>query len=340
MEYSYCTTALIAFLQIFTLTISTTQTSLAQIDSLTYSQVVCRHGNRNPLLTYGKYTENYNNIWPEGLGKLSELGKYEGYQIGQFLRDRYAGFLHEDYKPNEIFVLSSGTDRTVQTAGISMLGLFKKFMDAASWKTDPSLVSQPFEPIPIRTIPSELDNVLSLNADCPKRAQSIEDIRKSNFNQGYFRNDSTLEYILQNTGQPNWLAPNATYEDIHWELNTAIEVITSLFEQNKTVEDWMLPLFSDEQFLAYKYHLIEKEHAKDLRTHRLNIGSLIKLILENINNHLRGTREEKLDVFIGHDKNLLSLGWTLAINASFENRMPPAGSCILVELHSKPKAEE
>ncbi|CAG7824573.1 unnamed protein product [Allacma fusca] len=80
---------------------------LAQLPSqntLKFTQVIFRHGDRNPQKTYGNYTKNLLKFWPEGLGQLSELGKNQSNELGQFLRTRYDGFLSPSYKGDEISI--------------------------------------------------------------------------------------------------------------------------------------------------------------------------------------------------------------------------------------------
>ena len=48
-------------------------------------------------------------------------------QLGKFLRKRYVdelGFLSSQYKSNEIFVISTDTNRTIQSATANLIGMF------------------------------------------------------------------------------------------------------------------------------------------------------------------------------------------------------------------------
>ena len=96
---------------------------------------------------------------------LSQRGKDQQYQLGEFFRNRYNGFLDSEYKMKEIHVLSSDTDRTLMSAEANLAGLYprKPFLTesggdgisqrrAAGSKLDIQLV-------PIHVKPKSTDNV-------------------------------------------------------------------------------------------------------------------------------------------------------------------------------------
>ena len=56
-----------------------------------------RHGDRTPIKPYS--TDPYKDAahWPVGFGQLTSRGKMQQYELGQWIRARYEGFLSSNY---------------------------------------------------------------------------------------------------------------------------------------------------------------------------------------------------------------------------------------------------
>ncbi|CAG7732378.1 unnamed protein product [Allacma fusca] len=65
-------------------------------DTLKFSHVIFRHGDRNPRHVYGKYINN-TDVFPEGLEQLTDLGKKHAFELGQFLRTRVTPVEYDNY---------------------------------------------------------------------------------------------------------------------------------------------------------------------------------------------------------------------------------------------------
>jgi len=92
---------------------------------LTQSQI-WRHGDRAPIFTFPT-DPNKEDAWPQGFGQLTTRGMAQHVQLGKFLRKRYInelGFLSPRYKAKEIFVSSTDTNRTIQSAMSNMVGMW------------------------------------------------------------------------------------------------------------------------------------------------------------------------------------------------------------------------
>ena len=61
--------------------------------------------------------------WPNGLGQLTERGKRRMFEVGRFLRKRYANFL--TYDLNEVSVLSSDIERCQDTGRLVVSGAYR-----------------------------------------------------------------------------------------------------------------------------------------------------------------------------------------------------------------------
>ncbi|CAG7815679.1 unnamed protein product [Allacma fusca] len=125
---------------------------LAQLPSqntLKFAQVIFRHGERNPRHTYGNYTQNLLKFWPEGLEKLTDTGKNQAYELGQFLRKRYVGFVSPSYKGDEISIfrkydnflsLDASCPRRVDLRGTP----WRTFFEQRFFKNEPEILEYVF----------------------------------------------------------------------------------------------------------------------------------------------------------------------------------------------------
>lgn len=111
------------------------------------------------------YIINIHEIWflPE------QLGKHQHLILGRWLRQRYNDLLPEIYSPDDIFVLSTDVDRTLESAEANLAGLYppKKIQ---VWDTIPWM------PIPVHTVPAKEDGVLSAKKYCARYQYEFEKV--------------------------------------------------------------------------------------------------------------------------------------------------------------------
>jgi hypothetical protein len=75
------------------------------------------------------------------------------FELGEFLRTRYSGYLSELYSPEEFLMKSSANDRCLMSGQVVLAGLYPpKGMQV--W--NPELM---WQPIPIHSTPRHLDQV-------------------------------------------------------------------------------------------------------------------------------------------------------------------------------------
>uniref|UniRef100_A0A3B4BDH9 Lysosomal acid phosphatase n=1 Tax=Periophthalmus magnuspinnatus TaxID=409849 RepID=A0A3B4BDH9_9GOBI len=111
-----------------------------------------RHGDRSPIRAYP--TDPYQeSAWPQGFGQLSQVGMKQHYNLGQFLRKRYTGFLKESYDRQEISVRSTDFDRTLMSAEANLAGLYPP---NGSQVFNPDIK---WQPIPVHTVPMPEERV-------------------------------------------------------------------------------------------------------------------------------------------------------------------------------------
>lgn len=85
-------------------------------------------------------------------------GKQQEYQLGKYLRDRYGSYLNASYVPNQIKAISSDTDRTIMSGLLVLAGMYPTDNET-NW--DDGTVN--WQPVPLRTIATEQDNVFINN---------------------------------------------------------------------------------------------------------------------------------------------------------------------------------
>jgi hypothetical protein len=91
---------------------------------------------------------------------LQQIGKYQHYELGQWLRQRYSEFLPEAYSREDIYVRSTDVDRTLMSAASNLAGLYppegdQKWNENLDW-----------QPIPIHTVPEIMDEVIMYSLYC------------------------------------------------------------------------------------------------------------------------------------------------------------------------------
>lgn len=91
------------------------------------------------------------------------MGKQQHYELGKWLRQRYQSFLnYQEYSVNLTYVRSTDVDRTIMSALANLAGLFPPKRNQ-EWNTDIL-----WQPIPVHTIPENLDYVLAGKKKCPE----------------------------------------------------------------------------------------------------------------------------------------------------------------------------
>lgn len=85
------------------------------------------------------------------------------YQLGKYLRRRYAKILGSKYSPNKIYIRSTDIDRAIASALVNSAGMFEA-TDDQIW----SDVIPMWQPIPIHTVPTDSDSILLSPKNCSK----------------------------------------------------------------------------------------------------------------------------------------------------------------------------
>lgn len=84
-----------------------------------------------------------------------QIGKRGHYELGKWLRARYNNLLSEEYKRDDIYVRSTDVDRTLMSAYSNLAGLYEP-SKKKNWNENIL-----WTPIPVHTLPENMDNVRS-----------------------------------------------------------------------------------------------------------------------------------------------------------------------------------
>lgn len=83
---------------------------------LTIKSFIFKDGDRNIYRSYPNDEWASEEFWPGGYSALTNLGKQQQYELGQYLRERYASLLgrNGEYSPDIVYVRATVVKNTHQ----------------------------------------------------------------------------------------------------------------------------------------------------------------------------------------------------------------------------------
>ncbi|XP_071746219.1 prostatic acid phosphatase [Lepeophtheirus salmonis] len=284
---------------------------------LKFVNVLYRHGDRTPVNFYPN--DPYKNLsnWPTGPGQLTPRGMKMQYELGQYLRKRYDGFLNATYSKEDIFIRSTDFDRTLMSALSNLAGLYPP---EGSQIWNPNLL---WQPIPVHTVPGIHDIILGSQFECPK----FKLLRNITINKDpYFKalNEKyklLYSYVTKHSGQ---LIDNIEYITyIHDTL-----FIEELY--NKSLPEWTKKVYPEPLNKLSAISFVAETWTKELK--RLKSGLFIARLLHNFEKAMDSTSPDFI-MYSAHDNTVSGLLNSLGI---FDIQIPPYASCVIMELHQSP----
>ncbi|KAG5873974.1 hypothetical protein JTB14_025276 [Gonioctena quinquepunctata] len=155
--------------------------------------VLYRHGDRAPMRVYPKdpNAKIISQVWPDGFGELTSIGKRQLFALGQFFRRKYNGFLSETYSHKDIKVISSDRDRCLMSAAANLAGLYPP-KGHQLWNSDLRWL-----PIPIHEMPKAL---LGLAYACPEGKKLQNEAANQYFHDAYKKHRKLFDFLSENSG--------------------------------------------------------------------------------------------------------------------------------------------
>eukprot|EP00092_Neocalanus_flemingeri_P066447 GFUD01080948.1.p1 GENE.GFUD01080948.1~~GFUD01080948.1.p1 ORF type:complete len:411 (-),score=130.18 GFUD01080948.1:107-1339(-) len=278
-----------------------------------------RHGDRTPCGSYPTDPYKDPSNWPVGFGQLTSVGKRMQYELGQWLRRRYGGFLSNTYSRREIYVRSTDIDRTLMSAESNLAGLYPP---SGYWKWNPHLA---WQPIPVHTVPGQWDTLLATNqAGCPRLTQLRKELEDGPFMKSIYEDNKDLfEYISKHSG---WSIKSIERLD---EIYDTL-LIEDLY--NKTLPDWTQAVFPGGKFEQLR-NIFFTLDSFDQEMKRLQGGPFIAELVGHYDGVADNTivpANRKVFMYSAHDTTLSYVMNTLGI---FDGLAPPYDSLLMFELY-------
>lgn len=242
------------------------------------------------------------------------MGKQQHYQLGQWLRTRYNGFLPSHYSEKDIYIRSTDADRTLMSAEANLAGLYPPKNDQI-W--DPSI---PWQPIPVHTTPELEDNLLSMKKVCPKYNTLLSQLFKTDYFQNISRiNHDLYVFLTKYTG-----TQIDTLEKLEFIYNTLYIESSNKLE----LPEWTKKVYPDKMRPWAQFSFATPCFTQDLA--RLKSGPLFHEIIEHFQNATRNVTDfRKFLVFSAHD---ITIANVLNTMGAFQYHCPPYASTIIFEL--------
>lgn len=287
------------------------------LQDLKLVHILYRHGDRTPVDPYPNDPYKRES-WNVGYGQLTSIGKRAHFKLGQWFRERYDGFLSSNYSEEEIIVRSTDVDRTLMSAMSNLAGLYPP---SGYQKWNPDL---DWQPIPVHTVPLDLDNLLSSHADCPRFDHLQDEIMRSDWMTSIVKdNQEMFQYISQHSG--------FNLSDIV-HLNYVYDTLFVETVHNKTLPEWTKKYFPGGPFEELSdLSFIVNTHTHELK--RLKGGPYVKEVISHIDDFVKGTMEpkkRKVFMYSAHDTTISSILNTLNV---FDVIAPPYRSAVMIELY-------
>ncbi|CAH2017986.1 unnamed protein product [Acanthoscelides obtectus] len=259
-------------------------------DELVATALLFRHGDRGPLESFpnDKYFDK--KYWPKGFGQMLNVGKLRAYELGKYIRHRYRTFLANEYKFEEIHVISSDVDRAIMTAESMLAGLYPPP------KEDIWFEHLLWEPIPVHTIPYEYDSFINMKAKCPHYDALYGKVTQMVFQELRERYQDIFSTIIENTG----------WEDI--DVDSIKTIVGTMYVYSMHNASY-IPEWYNKMNHKHLKHLAGVAFAVPTYTkeiQRLTSGTFYNYLVNYLDGVIQGERPKFL-VISGHDTTVASV---------------------------------
>ncbi|XP_055637636.1 prostatic acid phosphatase-like [Toxorhynchites rutilus septentrionalis] len=282
---------------------------------LLFAQALYRHGDRTPLEPYPNDPWKDPSHWTTEWGQLTNTGKQRHLELGRWLRNRYRELLSATYSKDDIYVRSTDIDRTIMSAQANLAGLYPP-VGADVWDS-----TIQWQPIPVHTVPVELDTLLQTSKFCPAFEQVLKQHERSVEFQAYNQSlESLYRYLTTHTG--SIVNSPTSIQSLHSNLH--IEEL-----HNFTLPEWTWKVYPQPL-----WEISARAYAMETNTTplaRFKVGPLIKELLTRFEKklHKKLTPNRSLWVYSVHDITIVNLLNGLRL---FDLHNPPFAACLMLEL--------
>lgn len=286
-------------------------------DSLVLIHCVMRHGHktRDRLTAYPTDPYGSHAFYPYGEGMLTNEGKSAMYDTGKALRKRYDGFLGELYFSNQVEVWSTDFERCKASAQLALAGMFppkgvQKWSDGLDW-----------QPIPVNYKLIDDDQMMASIVRHPVFMRMYNKTFKSGYGKRLLEKYAKIvEHLEKHTG---------------WEIPSARRVLflkdnlNCVREFGLEVPAWCKEIYLSQAFDDFAYEEYKMEsHNRGLR--RIVSGLLLRKILTDSLDKIKGTSERKMHLYSCHDVNVAN--FLINLGAMYPH-FPDYAATVALEFH-------
>ncbi|XP_031617001.1 prostatic acid phosphatase-like [Contarinia nasturtii] len=298
-------------------------------DGLIFAHVVFRHGDRNIYTPFGKNDPFSNEIkyWPGGFQQLTDLGRQQQYELGQYLAKRYRKLIGNKYSDSKVYCRSTNITRAMLSAYNTLAGMFPS---SSKEKWNPNLESKWTSQV--NTIPEIEDFVLATKKPCKQWLDGHTEVANSPEMKNIVSDNAALFEKWENlAGRPIKKIGhvNVLYQTLKIEKMRGFEGFPSWAEELvKEGTNFEKIAFKDFEF-----------YGKTPKMARIRPGFLLKEILERFSQKASGslTPDRSLWLYSAHDVTIANILGGLGVYNDPKNNLqahiPPYSSCVFFELH-------
>ncbi|XP_022692133.1 prostatic acid phosphatase-like isoform X2 [Varroa jacobsoni] len=285
--------------------------TLRNSESLRQIHVLFRHAERTPTALYPT-DPNKPSEFTEGLGRITIEGKKHMYRMGNQLRIRYKDFLTFD--TNEIKARSSGRDRCIESMQTMVAALYEPRNDQ---KFEPRLA---WQPVPIASMPVDIDGMLYEDATCQKDNEAIEELRSTGQGKEVMaKYKDLMENLEKNSGKKmnDWVSVRDLLDTLTIESNLGLKI----------------PKWADSETLKQmedcaKYATL-LNYQQDQRI-RFRAGLLLKDVVMHFDDVVNNSPKHKIYAYASHDVLIAAY---LSAFGVFNGLPVPSSTAVIIELH-------
>ncbi|XP_012234223.2 venom acid phosphatase Acph-1 [Linepithema humile] len=283
---------------------------------LRFVSAIFRHGDRTPedKETYPNDPYKDEKFYPTGRGELTNAGKERSYQLGLLLKKLYDNFLGSVYFQPHIYARSTHYVRSKMSLQLVLAALFppnnqQRWHNALLW-----------QPTNVRYVSPHEDGLMMpylfpiykeayqkvLNTELLKRTEKYRDLMKEV--SVYAGHNITDIFRL-----------GMVHHTINVQLSMKLELpkaARTLHANKRLVE----VIYLIANLFTYNDELI-----------RIGGGTLLRKIIEDMNEVINGTSNRKINLFSGHDANVVAILRALHIKNEIYT-LPSYTSSVIFEL--------
>ncbi|XP_072381048.1 prostatic acid phosphatase-like [Diabrotica undecimpunctata] len=293
---------------------------LSELDLTATNELVAvvqlfRHGHRTPTDFYEN--DQYSDLskyWSGlDLGQLTNIGKQQHYELGQFTRKRYGKWLPQKYDKNDFYAQTTDVDRTHMSAQVNLYGLYPAKKDQ-SWRlfTD-------WQPIPVHPGDS---NIWETFPNCAAFIKEYVEVLASDLYATIDKEYADVySYLSQYSGE------NITTLS---QANSVFDCFKSESTAGLRLPQWASKIYPEPltQLMGYFFHAM----SYTTKQQRYYSGTLLNSILNYFDDKINGSVSQQFKMYSGHDTNIAAM--LSALNAFNPPYPPEYASSVYFELRN------